>query len=31
MGIRLTTGDTEDETIMLPFFSVDLAVSTLGR
>jgi hypothetical protein len=31
MGIRLTTGDTEDETIMLLFFSVDLAVSTLGR
>ncbi len=30
MGIRLMTGDTDDETIVLPFFSVDLAVSTLG-
>ncbi len=31
MGIRLMTSDTDDETIVLPFFSVDLAVSTLGR
>ncbi len=31
MGIRLMTSDADDETIVLPFFSVDLAVSTLGR
>ncbi len=30
IGIRLMTSDTDDETIVLPFFSVDLAVSTLG-
>jgi len=30
IGIRLMASDTNDETIVLPFFSVDLAVSTLG-
>jgi len=31
MGIRLVTSDADDKTIVLPFFSVDLAVSTLGQ
>ena len=31
MGTRLTTSDTDNETIVLSFFLVDLTVSTLGR